>query len=71
MKSIEQVKTAVAENISKFKEAENMTFDDLGEISGLNRHSIVNWAYQHKLPNLYSAYLLADAMGLSLQELIE
>ena len=71
MKSITDVQTAVSEKILRFKETEGMTFQDLGEISGLNRHSIVNWAYLHKLPNLYSAYLLADAMGMSLQELIE
>ena len=71
MKSITDVQTTVSEKILAFKKAEKMTFDDLGEITGINPATIRSWVRYSQVPNLYNAYLIADAMGLSLQELIE
>ena len=71
MKSITDVQKSVSAKIKEFKNKEKMTYRDLSEITGIHPDSIRGWTYCNNAPSLYSAYLLADAMGMTLQELIE
>ena len=70
MKTEQQIKAAIAKNIQAFKKTENMTYPDLAEITGVNDRSAQAWANGAYMPSLYNAYLMADAMGMSLDELI-
>jgi transcriptional regulator with XRE-family HTH domain len=70
MKTKEQVKAAVAQNIKRFKKSEKMTYDDIGGITGVDERNIKAWVTGETSPSLYNAYLLSDAMGLTLNELI-
>lgn len=70
MKTQEQMKAAVAQNIKRFKKDEKMTYDDIGDITGIEPRNIKAWVTAETSPSLYNAYLLSDAMGLSLNELI-
>ena len=70
MKSITDVQKSVSAKIKEFKNKEKMTYRDMGEITGISLYTIRNWREQQCLPDLYNAYLLSDAMGMSLDELI-
>lgn len=70
MKTKEQVKAAVAQNIKRFKKDEKMTYDDISNITGIEERNIKAWVTAETSPSLYNAYLLSDAMGLTLDELI-
>ena len=70
MKTKEQVKAAVAQNIKRFKKSEKMTYDHIGGITGVDERNIKAWVTGETSPSLYNAYLLSNAMGMSLDELI-
>ena len=70
MKSITDVQKSVSAKIQAFKASEKMTYKDMSEITGIHPDSIRGWTYCNNAPSLYSAYLLSNAMGMSLDELI-
>ena len=71
MKTQNQIRSAVSENILRFKADEKMTYDDISEITGIQKRSLKYWARCENAPSLYNAYLLSNAMGMTLNELIE
>ena len=70
MKSITDVQKSVSEKIIEFHKSEKMSLTGMSEITGISLYTIRNWREQQCLPDLYNAYLLSDAMGMSLDELI-
>ena len=70
MKSTADVQKAVSEKIIEFQKSEKMSLTGMGEITGISLYTIRNWREQQCLPDLYNAYLLSNAMGMSLDELI-
>ena len=70
MKSTEQVAKSVSEKIKEFQKTEKMSLTGMSEITGISLYTIRNWREQQCLPDLYNAYLLSSAMGMSLDELI-
>ena len=70
MKSITDVQKAVSAKIIEFQKSEKMSLTGMSEITGISLYTIRNWREQQGLPDLYNAYLLSNAMGMSLDELI-
>ena len=70
MKSITDVQKSVSAKIIEFQKSEKMSLTGMSEITGISLYTIRNWREQQCLPDLYNAYLLSDAMGMSLDELI-
>ena len=71
MKSTADVQKAVSAKIIEFQKSEKMSLTGMSEITGIHPDSIRGWTYCNNAPSLYSAYLLSNAMGITLQELIE
>ena len=70
MKSITDVQKSVSAKIIEFQKSEKMSLTGMSEITGISLYTIRNWREQQCLPDLYNAYLLSNAMGMSLDELI-
>ena len=70
MKSTADVQKAVSAKIIEFQKTEKMSLTGMSEITGISLYTIRNWREQQCLPDLYNAYLLSDAMGMTLDELI-
>ena len=70
MKSITDVQKSVSAKIKEFQKSEKMSLTGMSEITGISLYTIRNWREQQYLPDLYNAYLLSNAMGMTLQELI-
>ena len=70
MKSITDVQKSVSAKIIEFQKSEKMSLTGMSEITGISLYTIRNWREQQCLPDLYNAYLLSDAMGMTLDELI-
>ena len=70
MKTEAGVRQAVSDHIKRFKAENNMNTQDIEEISGISSRSLVSYMAQESLPNLFSAYLLADSMDLTIDALI-
>ena len=70
MKSITDVQKSVSAKIIEFQKSEKMSPTGMSGITGISLYTIRNWREQQCLPDLYNAYLLSDAMGITLQELI-
>jgi len=70
MKSVYDIQKSISENIKRFRAENHMSALDLHEISGAGERSIQEYTALRSMPSLYNAYLLADAMGISVDELI-
>ena len=70
MMTPDEMKQALGENIRRYQKENRMKVPALVRASGLNRESIFCYKTGKHLPNLYAAYLLARAMGMSLDELV-
>lgn len=70
MKSLEDVKEAIALNISMFKEESGMNNTDIAEISGIHVNTVRRCLMGEGQTSIYLSYLLSNAMGLTLEQFI-
>lgn len=70
MKSLEDVKEAIALNISMFKEENGMKNTDIAEISGIHVNTVRRCLRGESQTSIYLSYLLSNAMGLTLEQFI-
>lgn len=61
----------IGENIKRYREAAGMTQDELSNISSIAREHISRIENDKFTPNIKTAVLIADALGVSLMELLE
>ena len=59
----------LAENIKKYRGIKNLTQEDLAEYVGVTRQAIAKWESGETVPDLEKCRLLADAFGVSLDDL--
>ena len=60
-----------AQNVKRIRLAKGYSQDELGEQSGLTRNYIGNIERRENSPSLQSMEAVADALGVSLLELLE
>lgn len=70
MMTPDEMKQALGQNIRSYLKQNRMKLSALVRASELNRESVFRYREGKYLPNLYAAYLLAEAMGVSLDELV-
>ena len=65
------VNEAFAKNVTNILSEYNWTQLYLSEASGISKHTINGILRGHQGPSLYTAFLIADALEVSLDELTE
>lgn len=59
-----------SENLVQMRKLLSMTQEDLAEKVGVTRQAVAKWESGESLPDLEKSRLLADALGVSLDELV-
>lgn len=59
----------IAANLERLRKERDLSFEDLGELAGVNRHSIYSFLKRGHSPSLDMAIELADALGVSFEDL--
>lgn len=59
------------DNIIQLRKLHNMTQEDLADMVGVTRQSIAQWESGKTCPNLTQSKALADAFGVTLDDLVE
>lgn len=57
--------------LKQIRKSKGLTQDKLAEISGIHRNSIGNWERGKNLPKFEETKKIADALGVSIQDLID
>lgn len=70
MKTVTDIQKSISDNIKNFRAENHMSALDLHEISGAGERSIQEYTALRSMPSLYNAYLISNAMGISVDELI-
>lgn len=70
MKTRSDVQLAVSSRVKAFLQSEGLSVVSMGEITGVHTNTIYRTMQGAFLPSLYTAYLIADAMGMTLDQLI-
>lgn len=70
MKTENDIKQALAENIRAYLKREDVTQKDLAEMCGVCENSIGIYVRGKSVPSLYYAYLLSDVMGMTIDEMM-
>lgn len=70
MKTENDLKRALPENIRAYLKREGVTQKDLAEMCGVCENSIGIYVRGKSVPSLYYAYLLSDVMGMTIDEMM-
>lgn len=62
---------ALGRHIARQRHARRMTVDDVAEATGLNRKSVIHAENATVVPSLVTLLLIADALGVSVAELLD
>ena len=57
------------ENLLQLRKLKNLTQEDIAEKVGVSRQAVAKWESGESVPDLEKCRLLAEAMGVSLDEL--
>ena len=58
-----------AENVKTLRQGRNLTQAELAKKLGFNKNSIIRWEQNTSDPSLFNAAVIADYLGLTLDEL--
>ena len=58
------------EAIRRARKESGLTYDELSALSGVGVSTLSNWENGYSTPTVYSAALVADALGISIDRLI-
>lgn len=61
---------ALGRHIARQRHARGLTVDDVAEATGLNRKSVIHAENATVVPSLVTLLLIADALGVSVAELL-
>lgn len=64
------MRTKVGLAIRKAREDRGLTRNKLAELSGISEQSLVDWELRGKYPCIYNLIPVADALNISLDELV-
>jgi transcriptional regulator with XRE-family HTH domain len=62
---------ALGRHIARQRHARRMTVDDVAEATGLNRKTVIHTENAIVVPSLVTLLLIADALGVSVSELLD
>ncbi len=69
MKKLEDVITNFSKRVKEYLKNKNISIAELSRLSGIPRTTINGWLTGTQIPTLYSAYLLADYLNVSIDYL--
>lgn len=58
------------QNLEKIVKERKLKYTELAGVTGLASHTIYDWVKKRRMPNLFNAMLVADALNISLDELV-
>lgn len=60
----------IGQHINLVRNKRDITLDQLAEISGVSKNTIVSWIYHDHNPDIKLLIKIADALGVTLDELV-
>lgn len=60
----------IGQHINLTRNKQNITLDQLAEISGISKNTIVGWIYHGHNPSIELLIKIADALNVTLDELV-
>lgn len=60
----------IGQHINLVRNKKNLSLDQLSEISGVSKNTIVSWIYQGHHPDIFLLICVADALNVTLDELV-
>lgn len=58
------------QNLEKIVKERKLKYTELARITGIDPKTIYDWVKKRRMPNLFNAMLVADALNISLDELV-
>lgn len=58
------------QNLERIVKERKLKYTELARITGIDPKTIHDWVKKRRMPNLFNAMLIADALNISLDELV-
>lgn len=67
---IDRTRDIVGENIKKYRDAKNMTQQQLADIIGVSNRAVSRWENKSTLPELENICMIASALGVDINDIM-